>query len=286
MSTPNGPVQHRRKIGRMLRDLRETSGLTITEAGATIQRSDSTMSRIENGKRDVQLIELNALLDAYNAPEEIRTALLGLARAAPEGGLWTTYEAAFPPDLETYLGLEEVARSLRVFALSTVHSLLRTRRSLEAVIRAGLPTAGEDEIEHLVEAHLARQSVLLRDPDPVELQVVLDEAALRRPAGGVEAMREQIDHLIHCAESVPNVTLQVLPFAKGSHGSPSGGFTLMDFPDLAEPDVVYCDTVGGNLYLHRPQDLRRFTQLFGRLCGAALDPAESVQFLRNVRQEM
>ncbi len=270
----------------MLKDLRETSGLTIEQAGSAIQRSDSTMSRIENGKRDVQLIELKGLLDAYEAPEEIRSSLLALARSAPEGGLWTAHEAAFPPDLETYLGLEEVSSTLRVFALSTVHSLLRTKQSLAGILRAGLPTSGQDEIDHLVNAHLARQQVLVREPDPVELQVVLDEAALRRPAGGVEAMREQLEHLIDCAENVPNVTLQVLPFAKGSHGSPSGGFTLMGFPDPAEPEVVYCDTTGGNLYLHKPQDVRRFTQLFGRLCGTALDPAESVQFLRSIRQEM
>jgi transcriptional regulator with XRE-family HTH domain len=270
----------------MLRERREISGLTIQQAGAAIQRSDSTISRIENGKRDVQLIELKGLLDAYEVPEEVRAELLALARSAPEGGLWTAFEAAFPPDMETYLGLEEVSSTLRVFALSTVHSLLRTRRSLAGIIRAGLPTSGADEIDQLVEAHLARQKVLVREPDPVELQVVLDEAALRRPAGGVDAMREQLDHLIHCAETVPNVTLQVLPFSKGSHGSPSGGFTLMGFPDPAEPEVVYCDTIGGNLYLHKPQEVRRFNQLFGRLCGAALDPAESVQFLRSVRQEM
>ncbi|MER5638234.1 helix-turn-helix transcriptional regulator [Kitasatospora sp. NPDC002227] len=286
MAVPSGPVQHRRQVGRRLKELRETSGLTTEQAGAAIQRSDSTMSRIENGKRNVQLIELKGLLDAYEVSAEVRSELLALARSAPEGGLWTAFEAAFPPDMETYLGLEEGSSTLRVFSLSTVHSLLRTRKSLTGIIRAGLPTAGADEVDRLVEAHLARQRVLAREPDPVELQVVLDEAALRRPAGGVEAMREQLDHLVHCAENVPNVTLQVLPFSKGSHGSPSGGFTLMGFPDPSEPEVVYCDTIGGNLYLHRPQEVRRFTQLFGRLCGAALDPAESVEFLRSFRQEM
>ncbi len=281
-----GPVQQRRKIGRILKKLREDSGLTIVQAGDAIGRSDSTISRIENGRRDVQVIELKGLLDAYGAPDDMRTTLLGMAREAPDGGLWTAHEAAFPPDLETYLGLEEAARSLRVFALSTVHSLVRTKASMRGILRAGLPTAGEEEIDLLTTGHMARQGVLTRQPFPLELQVVLDEAALRRPAGGVEAMREQLDHLVHCAENVPNITLQVLPYAKGSHGSPSGGFAIIDFPDPTDPEVVYCDTPGGNLYLQKPHDTRRFDQLYGRLCGMALDPIDSIKFLRTVRQEM
>ncbi|MFF7631751.1 helix-turn-helix domain-containing protein [Kitasatospora sp. NPDC008050] len=286
MAQPKSHVQQRRRIGRILRELREASGLTIEQAGSAIGRSDSTISRIENGLRDAHKLELAGLLDTYGAPDETRVMLTALAREAPDGGVWTAHEATFPPDLETYLGLEQAARSLRVFALSIVHSLLRTADTMHAIIRAGLPTAGEGEIAKLVAAHLARQDVLQRRPDPLDLQVVLDEASLRRPAGGAEVTRGQIDQLIHFAEEVPNVTLHVLPFAKGSHGSLAGGFTLIDFPDPHEPEVVYCDTPGGNLYLQKPHDTRRFSQLYGRLLGVALDPADTGRFLRTVRQEM
>lgn len=286
MTQPKSHVQQRRRIGRILRELREASGLTIQQAGDAIGRSDSTISRIENGLRETHKLELAGLLDTYNAPDETRVVLTALAREAPDGGVWTTHEAAFPPDLETYVGLEQAARSLRAFALTTVHSLLRTPEALRAILRAGLPTWSEEEIGKLVAAHQARQEVLQRHPDPLDLQVVLDEAALRRPTGGPEAMRGQLDRLIHFAEDVPNVTLQVLPFAKGSHGSPSGGFTLIDFPDPHEPEVVYCDTPGGNLYLQKPHDTRRFSQLYGRLLGLALDPADTVRFLRTVRKEV
>ncbi|MEV7122150.1 helix-turn-helix domain-containing protein [Kitasatospora griseola] len=270
----------------MLKELRETSGLTIEQAGDAIRRSDSTISRIETGKRDAQVIEIKGLCEAYSAPADKTAELLGLARQAPAGGLWTAHEAAFPPTLETYLGLEEVARSLRVFALATVHSLVRTPATTHAILRAGLPTASEAEIDLLAEAHMARQGVLTREPVPAELEVVLDEAALRRPVGGRAVLLEQLDHLIHCAENVPNITLQVLPYDKGAHGALNGSFTLIDFPDPAEPQVVYCDTPGGNLYLQKPHDTRRFTQLYGRLCGAALDPTDSTEFLRTLRQEM
>ncbi|MFD9692269.1 helix-turn-helix domain-containing protein [Kitasatospora sp. NPDC059146] len=284
-TAPMGPLQHRRKVGRRLKEFREVSGLTVEQAGQSIGVSDSTMSRIENGKRDVKMIELKGLLDRYSVPEDERNALLAMAREAPEGGMWTAHEAAFPPTLETYLGLEEAARTLRVFALGSIHSLTRTRPTMRGILRSGLPAASDTELDLLTDAHMARQEVLTREPVPVELAIILDEAALRRPVGDAEAWRDQLDHLIRCGEEVPNITFQCLPFAAGPHGSLTGGFTMIDFPDPAEPEVVYCDTPGGNLYLPKPKDIRRFGQLYTQLCGQALSPAASLEFVRTIRHE-
>lgn len=276
------PVQQRRKVGRALRSLREASGLTIEAAGKAIQRSDSTMSRIENGLREVQIIELKGLLEAYKAADEDRAALLGMVRNAPEGGLWTAHEATFPPTLETYLGLEEAAESLHAYSLGTIHSLLRTREVMHAIVHAGLPMAEEAEVDALTNAHMDRQQLLHRQP-PLDLRVVLDEAALRRPVVSPEATRHQFDQLIEYATERKSITIQVLPYSRGAHGSLVGSFAILDFPDPTDPKVVYCDTPGGNLYLQKPQDTRHFDQLFGRLCADALAPGESVEFLKEMR---
>ncbi len=37
----------------------------------------------------------------------------------------------------------------------------------------------------------------------------------------------------------PNVTVQGLPFTAGAHPAMLGSFTLMQFPDPADKDVVY-----------------------------------------------
>ncbi|MGW7006577.1 helix-turn-helix domain-containing protein [Streptomyces sp. NPDC054933] len=285
-SKAQAPYVQLRRLGRELRKLREDSGLTIEEAGKRIDRSDSTISRIETAVRAPQKIELKGLLEAYGADAETTDFLLGLLRDVPEQGWWTAHEDAFPRSLEIYIGLETDASALRVFALGAVHSLLRTEDYARAILRAGLPTSPEKDIDKLVAAHMQRQQVLTREPQPVDLQVVLDEASLRRRVGNQEVMRDQLDRLIHCAEEVPNITLHVLPFSKGAHGSPTGGFTIIDFPDPTEPATVYLDTPGGNLYLQKPHDTRRFDQMYGRLCGAALDTDDSVQFLRTVREEM
>ncbi|MFD4767650.1 helix-turn-helix domain-containing protein [Streptomyces niveus] len=274
----------RRKIGRELADLRETSRLTIEEAGQAIGRSDSTISRIENGKRDVQIIELKGLLEAYEAPAETREHLLNLLSASPEQAWWTNFD--LPPNLDTYIGLEAEAATLRVYALGTVHSLLRTEDYARAVLRAASSSASAGEIETLLQFHMQRQRVLEREPKPVDLVVVLDEACLWRQVGGIESQREQLRHLVKQAEEVPNIVVQVLTYAKGAHSALTGAFTILDFPDPTEPAVVYMDSPGGNLYIQKPKDTRRFDQSHSGLRGMALDEAESVRFMKAVLKEM
>ena len=67
---------------------------------------------------------------------------------------------------------------------------------------------------------------------------MIDESALRRPLGGVEAMRAQLRHLIEVTE-YPRVTLQVMPFSRGGHPAAGGSFTVLRF---AEPDLRVTDT--------------------------------------------
>jgi transcriptional regulator with XRE-family HTH domain len=283
MARAQGPMVKRRQIGRELQALRETSGLTIEEAGAAIGRSDSTISRIENGKRDVQLIELKGLLEAYDAPAETREHLLTMHSASPEASWWTNFE--LPPNLDTYIALEAEAAALRVFALASVHSLLRTEDYARAVLRGTSPSAPADEIETLVKFHMQRQQVLTRE-SPLDLVVILDEACLWRQIGGIDCQREQLQHLIDQTEQVPNITVQVLPYSKGAHTALTGAFTILDFPDPTEPAVVYVDSPGGNLYLQKAKDTRRFDQSHSRLRGMALDEAESARFMKTVLKEM
>ncbi|WP_425329290.1 Scr1 family TA system antitoxin-like transcriptional regulator [Thermopolyspora flexuosa] len=65
-------------------------------------------------------------------------------------------------------------------------------------------------------AHLTRQELLLRKENPLRFWTVIDEAALRRQIGSVSVMRDQYAKLLDFADR-DNITIQVLPFAKGAH---------------------------------------------------------------------
>ncbi|WP_162605216.1 DUF5753 domain-containing protein [Streptomyces orinoci] len=133
----------------------------------------------------------------------------------------------------------------------------------------------------------ARRRALQRQQDhdrPLELWLVVEEAALRRPVGGNELMAAQIKYLIHAA-ALPNVTIQVMPTAKGPHAAMAGTFALMEFGTKA-PTVVYVDSIAGNVYLEKERDVRKFIQTFDLVRAAGPDPQETPAVLENIAREM
>jgi Domain of unknown function (DUF5753) len=96
--------------------------------------------------------------------------------------------------------------------------------------------------------------------------------------------RTQLGRLVEAA-AAPHVTLQVLPFAKGSHAGLDGTFSLLEFPEQAELDVVFIECPAGGIYLEKPPDIRRYSLMFDHLRADALPPDESADFLALVRRD-
>jgi hypothetical protein len=82
------------------------------------------------------------------------------------------------------------------------------------MLRVGLRSYSEQELEDKVTARMDRQSVLTR-PTPPELWVILEEAVIRRPVGGDAVMREQLAHILRLA-ATPRIFVQVLPISRGA----------------------------------------------------------------------
>lgn len=95
--------------------------------------------------------------------------------------------------------------------------------------------------------------------------------------GGPEVMRGQLHHLIECAEQ-GKTTLQVVPLGAGAHAGTTGPFVILDFPESADPAVVYIETLAGDIYLEGDTDVDRYTLAFSRL-AAALHPDDSVRLV-------
>ncbi len=114
---------------------------------------------------------------------------------------------------------------------------------------------------------------------------IIDEAALRRPVGGHEVMRGQLERLLEAARR-PTITLQVLPFHAAEHAGMDGPFMIYDFSEPADPPVVYLETATSGLYLETPEELRRYTLLFDHLRAAAMKPRDSSELLDGLDGEL
>ncbi len=131
------------------------------------------------------------------------------------------------------------------------------------MIGAGLPGARHEDIEPRVEVRMQRQDVL-RNDNPLELWAIVDEAAVRRQVGGPTVLQAQLGRLLEAAE-LPNITFQVIPFTVGAHAGMPGSFVFMQFAEATIPDVIYLDSMAGDLFLEAEADVRHLDSMAGDL---------------------
>nr|WP_232778470.1 helix-turn-helix transcriptional regulator [Carbonactinospora thermoautotrophica] len=284
MESQTGPTVLRILLGAQLRRLREAKGISREDAGYAIRASGSKISRMELGRVSFKSRDVADLLTLYGVTDEDeRAALLSLADQANTPGWWHRYNDVLPSWFEVYVGLEGAASLIRTYEVQFVPGLLQTEDYARAVITLGHADAPVEEIDRRVSLRMTRQR-LLTQPGTLRLWAVVDEAVLRRPIGGPEVMRGQIQALIE-ATKLPNVTLQVLPFSVGGHAAAGGAFSILRFPEPDLPDVVYVEQLTSALYLDKREDVDHYRKVMERVCVEAEPPDRTVEILSRILRE-
>ncbi|MFG2077819.1 helix-turn-helix domain-containing protein [Nonomuraea maritima] len=280
----SGPTALRILLGSQLRKLREARNVTREEAGHLIRGSESKISRMELGRVGFKERDVADLLTLYGViDQQARAAVLDLVATANEPGWWHRFNDVLPTWFQAYVGLEEAAIRIRTYEVQFVPGLLQTKEYARAVVTAGGAGIGAEEIARRVDLRLERQRILDRPDGPV-FWAVIDEAALRRPIGGVEVMRAQIEHLIDLMRQ-ERITIQVMPFSYGGHSAEGGAFSILRFPDRDLPDVVYVEQLASALYLDKREDADRYSEVMERLCAVSTTPDETIDLLRAIAYE-
>ncbi|WP_223291003.1 helix-turn-helix domain-containing protein [Streptomyces avicenniae] len=280
------PNIHRRRLGLALKGLRTAAGLTLKEAAEQLALSgESALSRIEHGRQRVQPTAVLGYFEVYGLrDQERRNYLMYLAKQAASGkqsNLFEEYRTAIRDPFADYLQLEELASRSETFA-SIVPGLLQTEAYARAVVQGSRKWQTGREIDNFIRLRMARQAVLTRET-PMHLWCVLDESAVRRQVGGPEVMREQLRYLLDVCEAQPSITLQILPFDRGSHAAMDGGFHLLHFP--AGPPVVVVEPMTTTLFLEEDSDIGRYETCFNHLRSEALDGEASLGFIHDAIKE-
>jgi transcriptional regulator with XRE-family HTH domain len=275
------PTVRERRLARALRHLREEAGLTIEDVAEKLEMSASTVSRMETAQVGVRPRDLRFLLDMYEVSEAERNQLLQIARERRQQRWWREY-ADLPNIL--FAGLEEDASAIWQYSTQLIPGLLQTEAYARTVLQAIRLDAKPGDVERRLELRIHRQELLASEQAP-EYWVVLDEAVVRRQVGGPAVMADQLGGLVEAAKR-PNVTLQVLPFASGEHAGMDGEFTIFHYLESADPDVVYIENTGSDLYLEAPEVTRRYNKIFDHLRAAAQNPGESIRTLGGIQLEL
>jgi transcriptional regulator with XRE-family HTH domain len=284
MAAGTGPAVRRRQLMTELKRLRETTGLTQEDVAGQLDWHPTKIMRIETGRTAPHPNDVRVMLGLYGVADNgVLAGLLKLAKDARQRGWWYSYKDVLISRFELFLGLESEADTIRDFELSMIPGLLQTDDYARELIR-GLMAFDAAEIERRVELRMARQQILAGDDAP-QLWAILDEAAIRRVVGGQAIMKAQLLHLADCAEH-GRTTIQVLPYSAGPHPGQSGPFIILGFAEPTEPEVVYMETVGGNLYVDKPEEVRLFSTVFDQLRAVALSPSQSAAMLQALAGEL
>jgi transcriptional regulator with XRE-family HTH domain len=271
----------RRRLAAELHRLRVAAHLTLEEVADHLECSPAKISRIENGQVTVRIQDARELLDLYDVNDEQREPLLQMVRQARGKGWWSDYADLLDEGGQTLLSLEDEASAILIYETNLIAALLQTRRYAWELIssRTDLPL---DLVQRRVDLRMARQQILDR-PNAPRLNVVLDEASLRRAVSSRDVMREQYELLVDAAVR-PHISLRVLLFGAGAHQAMGFPFQIFEFVD-DDPPLVSVELLSRREIFESAEEVGRYRAAFNQVYERALSPDESLNFVVNLVKE-
>jgi hypothetical protein len=244
----------------------------VSENNAARGRWDNAV-RSAPAPKVIELVPPCTLADAEQGP------VVNPFLAARKPGWWDTLgRGALVDDALVYVELEDEATAVRTFKVDLVDGLMQTSEYAASLIRVNQPLASEALVRRQADARIRRQA-RLRGVNPIHVEMIITEGALRIPVGGPETMRHQLEHILALME-LPNVDLWVVP-ATGAYPAMGTPFYILSFDDRF-PDVGYVELLDKGVYLEEPDDVQLYITKFASLRAVALDPEGSRELITTI----
>ncbi|SCF16380.1 Helix-turn-helix domain-containing protein [Micromonospora matsumotoense] len=282
------PYVRRRRLATELVRLREEHGYSAERLCKETKIAKQKLSRLENARVRPDQDEIMRVLDHFRVGEKRWEEIMAIARESQENGWWENFRVEMGPRQALYADLEAGAEHIAEYHITLLPGLLQIPAYTE--VRAVADRAAYPRrftVERALEARAARQRVLDRPGGPT-YEVIIDELAIRRHAAPPEVVRAQLDHLINVGHEKQKTTIRVLRLTARIAGNavPRSSYFSYRYPDPSDPVVVAVDTITSDLVLTDPDEVANYASLYERLRSAALSPADSLDFLASVAEEL
>lgn len=270
MSNLSSVESARYDLGRRLRTLRETKGLTARSLAKQAGWHESKCSRIENGHMqpsDADIATWAKLCDAESQTKGLLDTAHGIHvmhsewRQMEKEGLARAQSAVLPR--------WEEARVFKAYAQCLVPGPLQTEEYTRLLLTSvhqrrqirGGGRNGAGDIEAALRIRLRKQDLLM-DQDRT-FHVVVEEAALRHHIGNRQTMTEQLARLLQVS-GLPTVRLGVVPQAANRTALwPVEDFWMFD------DKQVHVELVSAFLQVTQPSEIKLYRQAFDELAAQA-----------------
>jgi len=282
------PLVRRIRLGNALRKMRESRNLTADEAAKVAFLSRTKLSKLESGQIRPDVAELMEVMERLGVTGKEYDKILRLARDAARKGWWDRYANVMGRRQRVFADLEFGAESIRDYDPHGIPAIFQTPEFIDSLVeldQASGPLSYRPD--RMAEARLQRQQVLL-GPNGPTYDAVLDEIVIRRLDVPEPVMAAQLRHMVAMASTEPRITLRVLRCNTRIRGSllPRSSFVLYTFRDKGDPSVVVVDTITTDLVLTERNQVAKYTGLYDRIRKAALPQEESLDFLRDVAEQL
>ncbi|MEU0741026.1 helix-turn-helix transcriptional regulator [Streptomyces sp. NPDC006134] len=267
---PDPSGQFLRCFGRQMKLLREAAGITQAQLGERVGYGEAQIAAVEQGRR----IPKPELIDAVDRVVAARGVLAAMKEEVAK--------ARYPSFFRRYVQAEAEAIELHAYVPHVIKGLLQTEDYARAVFRMWRPLLDDEAIEQGVSARTERQRLFARRPAPL-LSFVIEEHVLRRPLGGREVWRGQLEQLLIYGHQ-RNVEMQVMPTEREEHAGLAGPITLIHSKDQRR--MAYMEVQDVSALYTEPKKVSPLEAMYGVLRAQALTPRESLVFIEKLLGEL
>jgi hypothetical protein len=276
-----GATIAKRRLSERLAELRIGSEYTANHVCDILNWGRGKVGRFEaNQWKRPEMSDVRDLLRIYEVSDDGAEEVEELAMRARTRPWWREFPEIFDDE---FPGYENDATSIGVFMPLILPGLLQTEAYIEALLRTG-PRPPKWR-RRAVEARLRRQEILDRsDGTAPKLTAVITEASLLYRWGIQSDRQEQIAHLVELAGQ-PNVQLRIQRF---EDGPPSGAHSMVNLFgfDGRDPSLVFVETDYAIEEVSKRDAVNGYVQSFSRACAGALDPADTVDYLEHLANQL
>lgn len=259
---PSSPTEY---FGAELRAYRESSGLSRPQLSDRLGYTPQWIGQIESGT-------------SAPSDEFARACDTFFATNGTFYRLWEWIQrfgrlSVLPPGFPDFIEREREAEIMYIFESMVITGLFQTPEYAYEVLKSDKPS---ETVEQLVETRMERQEILKRTRPP-HVVAIFDEDAIRRPVGGPDVMKGQLQHLIDLAQ-LHHITLQIVPTARGAYAGIPGDFMILNFP--RDTDVVHVAGHAGATLIDHIDAVRTYAVRFDLIRGVAMPTDESLELLK------
>ncbi|MET8828948.1 helix-turn-helix transcriptional regulator [Streptomyces sp. NPDC004610] len=287
MAASTAGMVARQRFGAALKQARLQAPTPIKQIEAARKIGRKTVdrvSRFERGEAWPEPKELKALCALYGADDATRARLemmLTEGRAIAHAW-WAEFEGEFPESLTEFIAYEDSASAITTCVSNVVPGILQSEDYGRALTSYNArSTMAPNLVERSVQLRRLRRGVFDK-PNPLTVEAIVGEAAIRQRIGGSEVMLRQLDALVEDVTQ-RDVTVRVIPFEAQS--TLTYTFHILDFDGAGDRPIAAFDAMTGMSFKKDKKEVLGLKEFVKSLRELALSPEDSLTRIKSARKD-